>query len=258
MNKFIKYLKKLKKFNAVAVKQSLEDEGASFDELKKMRRITKAAGVQHNIKVGGCEAKTDIYSCEKIGVSGIVAPMVETAYALRKFIQITSKNKTQKLYINLESIHALENISKIINSGDFKKLEGVVIGRSDLAGSLNLEKTEVDSKRIYNLVFNLLKKIKKKKVVTKMGGSLTPNSLDFVRKLFNHNLLDSVETRNVEIKLNKKVLKNFKDIIIDVFNFELEWIKFNQKNNSSRNKIKNDSVSRIRELKKRLKNFNLR
>ena len=80
----------------------------------------------------------------------------------------------------------------------------------------------------------------------------------FVRKLFNHNLLDSVETRNVEIKLNKKVLKNFKDIIIDVFNFELEWIKFNQKNNSSRNKIKNDSVSRIRELKKRLKNFNLR
>ena len=80
------------------MKQSLEDEGASFDELKKMRKITKAAGVQHNIKVGGCEAKTDIYSCEKIGVSGIVAPMVETAYALRKFIQITSKNKTQKTF----------------------------------------------------------------------------------------------------------------------------------------------------------------
>ena len=61
MKKFVKYLKNLKKFNVVAVKQSLEDEGASFEEIKLMRRITKAAGLQHNIKVVGCEAKTDIY-----------------------------------------------------------------------------------------------------------------------------------------------------------------------------------------------------
>ena len=44
MKKFVKYLKNLKKFNVVAVKQSLEDEGASFEEIKLMRRITKAAG----------------------------------------------------------------------------------------------------------------------------------------------------------------------------------------------------------------------
>ena len=34
MKKFVKYLKNLKKFNIVAVKQSLEDEGASFEEIK--------------------------------------------------------------------------------------------------------------------------------------------------------------------------------------------------------------------------------
>ena len=96
MKKFVKYLKNLKKFNVVAVKQSLEDEGASFEEIKLMRKITKAAGLQHNIKVGGCEAKTDIFSCEKLGVSGIVAPMVETSYALRKFMQIISKKKKTK------------------------------------------------------------------------------------------------------------------------------------------------------------------
>ena len=131
--------------------------------------------------------------------------MVETNYALRKFIQILSNNRSQNLYVNLESINAFNNINEILKSKDFKKLSGVVIGRSDLAGSLNLQKSEVDSKKIFNLVFSLLKKIKKyKKVVTKMGGSLTPNSLIFVRKLFNHNLLDRVETRNIEIKLNKK------------------------------------------------------
>ena len=61
MKKFINYLKKLKKYDAVAIKQSLEDEGASFDQLKIMRKITMKAGLQHNIKVGGCEAKTDIF-----------------------------------------------------------------------------------------------------------------------------------------------------------------------------------------------------
>ena len=95
-----------------------------------------------------------------------------------------------------------------------------------------------------------------KKILTKMGGSLTPNSVDFVSKLFKNNLLDRVETRNIEIKLSNKVLKNFREIIIKIFNFELEWIKYNQKRNlKSKNKIKNDSISRIKEIKKRLKNF---
>jgi 4-hydroxy-2-oxoheptanedioate aldolase len=256
MKKFVNYLKKLKKYDAVAIKQSLEDEGASFDQLKIMRKITMKAGLQHNIKVGGCEAKTDIFFCEKLGVSGIVAPMVETGYALRKFLQIISKNKKQKLYINLESIQALKNIKDILRAKEFKNLTGVIIGRSDLAGSLNLEKSEVDSKKIYNLVFKLLKKLKKKKIITKMGGSLTPRSLEFVKKLYKNKLLDRVETRNVEIRLNNQVLENFKEIIIKVFHFELEWIKFNHKREmKSKDKIKNDSLARIKELKKRITNF---
>ena len=40
-------------------------------------------------------------------------------------------------------------------------LDGVVIGRSDLARSLNLEKTEVNSLKIFNHVMKILKKLKK-------------------------------------------------------------------------------------------------
>ena len=46
-----------------------------------------------------------------------------------------------------------------------------------------------------------------------MGGSLTPNSVDFVRKLFQKKLLNSVETRNIEVKLNNYVLKNFSNLV---------------------------------------------
>ena len=91
-----------------------------------------------------------------------------------------------------------------------------------------------------------------------MGGSLPPNSVNFVRKLFQKKLLNSVETRNIEVKLNYYVLKNFREIIISIFNFELEWIKYNKKISLKKNRIRNDSVSRIRELNKRLKNFNIR
>jgi len=253
MKKIINYLKKLKKQNIVAVKQSLEDEGASFEELTLMRQITKKASLKHNVKVGGCEAKTDIYFCEKLGVDGIVAPMVESNYALRKFMQIISKNKKQSLYVNLESIQAFKNINQMIKTKNFKKLRGIVIGRSDLAGSLNLQKSEVDSKKIFKLVLNLLKKIKRKKVTTKMGGSLTTRSLDFANKLYKMKLLDSVETRNIEIKLSDQVFNNFNKLIIDIFNFELEWIKYKQKRFSkTKNVIKNDNLSRIKELKKRI------
>ena len=66
MKKFINNLKELKKHNVVAIKQSLEDEGASFEEIKIMRKITRKAGLQHNIKVGGCEAKQIFFFVKKL------------------------------------------------------------------------------------------------------------------------------------------------------------------------------------------------
>ena len=43
-----------------------------------------------------------------------------------------------------------------------------------------------------------------------MGGSLTAKSQSFVQDLFSKKLIDRVETRNIELKLNKNVLSNFK------------------------------------------------
>tara|TARA_Y100001970_G_C14243061_1_gene866118 strand:+ start:891 stop:1670 length:780 start_codon:yes stop_codon:yes gene_type:complete len=252
MKKIIFLLKRLKKFNAVAVKQSLEDEGASFEDLMVMKKVTEKAKIHLNVKIGGCEAKNDIYFCEKLNVTGIVAPMVESPYALRKFLQTISKKNKQNLYVNLESIQAFKNVTKIINKPNLKRLSGVVIGRSDLAGSLDLEKKVVDSTKIFKLVYNVLKKVKKKKLITKMGGSLTSHSRNFVKKLYLKNLLDRVETRNIEIRLSNKVINNFENIIEAIFKFELEWLKYKQSLQKKRKfKLKNDNLERIKVLKKR-------
>ena len=85
---------------STSVKQSLEDEGATFEDIELMRKITSKAGVDLNVKIGGCEAKNDIYFCKQIRVNSIVAPMVESEYALRKFIQVAydPKDKFTKLF----------------------------------------------------------------------------------------------------------------------------------------------------------------
>ena len=69
---------------------------------------------------------------KKIGVSGMVAPMVESPYALKKFLQtIPSKNK-QSLYVNIESIQAFNNITKLLNQKNINRLKGVVIGKDPI------------------------------------------------------------------------------------------------------------------------------
>ena len=61
MKSLNKYLSSLKKYGATSIKQSLEDEGSSFDDLIKMRAFTKRNNLNLNVKIGGCEAKNDIF-----------------------------------------------------------------------------------------------------------------------------------------------------------------------------------------------------
>jgi len=258
MKKLIKKLKFLKKIGVTAVKQSLEDEGASFKDIITMRKITKAAKVDLNVKIGGCEAKNDIFFCKKIKTDSIVAPMVESEYALRKFIQCASRKKNTSLLVNLETNLSFKNLNKITKSKSFKFLDGVVIGRSDLAGSLNLTKNEVNSKLIFNKVRNAFKKMRnssRKKLIFKMGGSVTHKSSNFIDKLFSENLLNKIETRNIEIKLSKYTINNLEYIIPEIFRFELEWLKFklNMSENKKNRLVCKDYSLRIKEIEKRLK-----
>ena len=61
MKNLKKILRDLKNLGAVAIKQSLEDEGASFQEVSFSKKISKSIGLKLNVKVGGCEAKNDVH-----------------------------------------------------------------------------------------------------------------------------------------------------------------------------------------------------
>lgn len=246
MQKLLSALKNLKKLGVSSIKKSFEDEGSNFEEIQLVKNLVSKVGLKLNVKIGGCEAKNDIINCQKINVDGIIAPMIETSFGFTKFIQSSSKITDISLFINIESKTGLINLKDILSMSNINFLEGIVIGRSDLVNSFGYSSDYVDSKKIFNKILDALKNIKKKKLKTKMGGNLTYKSIGIIKYLYEKKLIDSVETRNVEIPVNQKTLRNMKDIISDALGFEILFLEFLKDYQSNISKELNDRQEKIK------------
>ena len=226
MEKIVEELKNLTSLGVVGIKQSFEDEGALPQDILTMRRITEQIGLNLSIKIGVCEAKTDIQFCKSINADKIVAPMVETSFALTKFIESIINIPKLNFYINIESKTAYENLDNILSSPSSKLLSGIVIGRSDLTKSYGFGKDYVDSPQMQDIVYKALVKCKEYNITTLMGGNISSKSSKFVKKLYKEKLLEYIETRNVIIKLNNKNINNIASIIKSSLIFESKWLQY--------------------------------
>lgn len=226
MKQLIKELKNLIPLGVVGIKQSFEDEGVFPPDVLTMRRITEQVGLDLSVKIGGCEAKTDIKFCENIGADKIVAPMVETSFALSKFIESVTDINGIKFYINIESHHAQKNIIDILESPSSKLLSGIVLGRSDMIKSYGFSKDNVDGYMMNEIAEKVFKEAKKYGFNTIMGGNISSKSSTIIKKLYEENLLESIETRNVIIKLNNKNINNIASIIKSSLIFESKWLQY--------------------------------
>lgn len=245
-------IKKMKKEDGlVGLKLSFEDEGASLDNAKDLVLECARSKVECTVKIGGCEAKTDIVNCSLLEADNIVAPMVETPYAFEKFKNMAEKAfdkniKDFNFYINVETKTAIKNFQQIleINEGFLK---GVIFGRTDIVGSLGMEKRLVDSDEIFKIIQDCSIVAKEKGLTTALGGNLSINSSHFVEKLREQKILDRIETRLAICSLSEENTVNISNFVNNAIALEKMVLQKRIEKSEMQNKAWKERISSIQE-----------
>lgn len=220
-------LKKLKEeYGAVFIKAEFEAEGSRKDELIMLRGFVETAGLGLIIKIGGCEAVHDLDQCKLLGASGVMAPMIETPFAMDKF-----KGAVNKIYedgsnidkiINAETKTCLQNFDEILAHGQ-GFLTGVTVGRSDLSASMGIDRKDIESEAMLDATIEFCSKAKRAGLVTNFGGNIGIESVPFILKMKPY--IDRFETRKVIIRASDD--DHFiRKAIAHALDFELLYLKF--------------------------------
>ena len=194
-------LKDLKEnYHASGIKAEFESEGTRFDEALRLKEIAVKAGLDLTIKIGGCEAVKDIYDAKAIGVSAIVAPMIESPYAVKKYLNAVKmvfseeERKSIRFLINIETKCGFEYAEEILASCFAQDLSGIVFGRTDMTGSLGMPTEDVNNGIILDFAQKLALITQKYKKEFIIGGGVSASSVPFF-KMLSQNTLSQFETR---------------------------------------------------------------
>lgn len=235
MNDLIKDLKE--NHDLIGLKSEFENEGASLDEVLWLLSIADDCGVDFSIKIGGCAAVRDLKDVRDIGVSEVVAPMIESQYALRKFVSSTNAvfgpDHGIRLSINIETQNTLRELDKILIHPMARHIHSMVIGRSDLAGSFE---PVINPQHLMQNIANTARKITSNGIGCVVGGRIRADSINFLNQL--GNTIKGFETRKCIFKASSKSI-NAK-AITKALQFELAWAQ------------NTGDIFRLEEIKRRL------
>lgn len=217
-------------FGYTAVKAEFEAEGTRVDELLRLVEIAHHAGLPLTVKIGGCEAIRDLLESKQIGVRYVVAPMVETPYALSKYIEAKEKiydadeSLDTDFLFNMETITAYEHREEMIElAASQPGVNGVVFGRVDFAGSMGLGRGGVESAAVTDKVVVVSKLCEAKGLDFVVGGAVSIDALPNMR-IFRNSYLTRFETRKVVFRAEALDQDGVHDGLLNAVHFELLWL----------------------------------
>lgn len=176
----------------VSLKGEFEAEGLSRDSIAAEAAFAARNGRPYLVKIGGCEAKSDMRFLIQQGIKSIVAPMIESAFAMRKYQEMLPDGAFDHVGVTIETIGAVERIEEILDAG--VKLSEVTVGRTDLTASYG--GTGVDTTETVAMVKTVARAAAKRGLKSTMGGSVNAGTV----RLLNDDdelrgLIACVETR---------------------------------------------------------------
>lgn len=217
--------------HAIGVKAEFEAEGTRLEEAMRLKEVATKAGLEMTIKIGGCEAIKDMYDARVLGVNVIVAPMVESAYAVKKYIQAVKlafpedERDDVTFLINTETFAAYQNIDEMLALPEARDLGGLVLGRVDMTGSMGLTRSDINSERLFEIADKIAEKCKQHKKIFVIGGGVAADSMGFFRRLPKGSLT-KFETRKIVFGAQEAIYSNDIDEgLVKAVSFELMWLK---------------------------------
>ena len=229
--KMLAILKNLKaSHGALSVKAEFEAEGTRIDELYRLIEIARRADMKIALKIGGCEAIRDLMESTQIGVDYIIGPMIESPYALSKFIE--AKNKVYSLeeqddtefLFNIETITTFKNLEAMMKiASDKEGVDGAVFGRVDFSGSLGLGREGINTQRITDYAIQAAKLSEAAELDYVVGGAVSVDTLPSLKEIYS-NYLTRFETRKIIFNADALNSNDIKDGLIEAVHFELLWL----------------------------------
>ena len=253
----IDILKELREeYGAVSVKAEFEAEGTRTDELLRLIDLARRVDLKVGLKIGGCEAVRDLIESKQFGTEYIIAPMVETNYALQKYILAVNKvyskdqQKSTDFLYNVETINTYNVLNEMSETAkNASELQGMVFGRVDFVTSLGMSRSKINTHEISEYVFEVAKKCKECELDLVVGGGVAIEAIDLLKEIKNIHL-SRFETRKVVFSSNALDNLNMDKGLEKTVYFELLWLK---NKHQYYQEITNEDNDRIKMLEERWK-----
>ena len=217
-------------FGALALKAEFEAEGARLAEVWQLSNIANKVGLDLAIKIGGCEAIRDIMEAKQMGAKYIISPMIESPYALSKYISSKKKvfhnqdNSPVEFLFNIETKTGVDNIDQIIELAvSSKECTGIVFGRHDYSESIGLGFQSVEDDEVCILSEKIATLCSVNGLDFTLGGSISLASINNLKRI-KLIYLNRFETRKIIFNADTIDTNFLEDSISLALEFELLWL----------------------------------
>jgi len=179
-----------------------EWEDMNLDEVACLKQLG-TDNIPLLMKLSGLEARAEMRHLCQVGADIFLAPMVESPFGLQKFVTTAQQvckahQKSPRFGVMLESIACADQINSIVSSPYFEELEVTILGRWDLAQSMQTE--DVDDQAVMDVCRKIVDAVVAKNTSISIGGFINPFSVNQVKKQFG---ADKVNTIHVVLEVDK-------------------------------------------------------